>query len=126
MDCGAVRNICAIWHGYIVADGAVATDASKVAHSRTRANDAVGVNQGVVPYRCITVDFRSGIQQNTVSHRCTVLDTGVLQHHTTTSQLGVWTDVGTGGNDIEEPLAKCICVLIHLCPELIVADAHHQ
>lgn len=87
----------------MIADGAVAADAGKVAHSRTRANDAVGVNQGVVPYRYITVDFRSGIQQNTVSHRCTVLDTGVLQHHTTTSQLGVWTDVGTGATILGNP-----------------------
>lgn len=77
-------------------------------------------------YRCITVDLCSGIQQNTVANRRTVLDTGILQYHTTASQLGVWTDVGTGSNDVGERIAKCFCLLIHLCSELVVADANHQ
>ena len=124
--CRTIRNICAIRHSCIIADGAVAANAGKVAHSRTSANDAVGVNQGVVPYRYITVDFRSGIQQDTVANGCTILDASVLQHHTTTSQLGVWTDVSTRCNDIGEPIAKGFRLLIHLRSELVVADAYHQ
>ena len=73
MYCGAVRNICAVRHGCMIANRYVAADAGKTAYSRTGANHTVGVNQGVIPYRCITVDFRSGIQQNTVSDRCTIL-----------------------------------------------------
>ena len=125
MHCGAVRNICAIWHSCVIADGAVASDAGKASHSCAGANYAVGIDQSVVPYCCITVDFCSDIQQNTVSNGCTILDTSVLQHHTTTSQLGVWTDVGTGCNDVRERLAKGFRLLIHPCPELVVADANH-
>ena len=126
MYCGAVRNICAIWHSCIVADGAVAADASKVPHRCAGANNTVGMDQSAIPYRCITVDLCSGIQQNTISDRCTVLDTSVLQHHTTTSQLGVGADIGTGSNNVRKRIAKCFCLFIHLCPELVVANAHHQ
>lgn len=77
MYCGAVRNVRAIRHSYIIADGAVATNASKVAYDCAGADHAVGVNKGVVSYRCITVDFRSGIQQNTVANGHTILDTGI-------------------------------------------------
>lgn len=124
--CRTIRNICAIRHSCIIADGAVAANAGKVAHSRTSANDAVGVNQGVVPYRCITVDLCSGIQQNTVANGRTILDTGILQHHAATAQLCVWTDVGAGRNDIGKSKAKCFCFLIHLRPELIVSNADNQ
>ena len=72
------------------------------------------------------MDLRSGIQQNTVSHRCTVLDTGVLQHHTAIADFCERTDIGTGSNDVGKSKAKCFCFLIHLRPELVVADAHHQ
>ena len=126
MYCGAVRNICAIRHSCVIADGAVAADAGKAPHRCACANYAVGVDKSVVPYRCITVDFRSGIQQNTVAYGRTILDTSVLQHHTAASQLGVWTDVGTGSNDVGERIAKCFCLLIHLCSEPIIADSHHQ
>ena len=126
MYCSAVRNICAIRHSCMIADGAVAADAGKIPNSRTGADDAVGVNQGVIPYRCITVDFRSGIQQNAISHRCTILDTSVLQHHTATADFCERTDIGTGRNDVGKRKAKGFCLLIHLCPEPIVADAHHQ
>ena len=106
MYCGAVRNICTVRHDCMVADGNIAADAGKAAHSRTGADHTVGVDKGVVSYRCITVDLCSGVQQNAVTNRCTVLDTGVLQHHTTTSQLGVWTDIGTGSNDVWERITK--------------------
>ena len=86
----------------MIADGAVAADAGKVSHRCACANYAVGVDKGVVPYRRITVDLCSGIQQNTVANGRTVLDTGILQYHTTASQLSVWTDVGTGSNDVGE------------------------
>ena len=72
------------------------------------------------------MDLCSGIQQNTVANGRTVLDTGILQYHTTASQLSVWTDVGTGSNDVGERIVKCFCFLIHLCPKPVIADAHHQ
>ena len=106
MYCGAVRNICAIRHSCIIADGAVAANAGKISHSRTCANHTVGVNQGVIPYRCITVDFCSGVQQNTVANGRTILDTSVLQHHTATADFSKRTDVGTGSNDVWERIAK--------------------
>ena len=110
----------------MIADGAVAADAGKIPHRCACANYAVGVDKGVVPYRCITVDFRSGIQQNTVANGRTILDTGILQHHAATAQFCVWTDVGAGRNDIGKSKAKGFRLLIHLCPEPIVADTHHQ
>ena len=121
----SVFDICAIRHSCVIADGAVAADAGKVPHRCAGANNTVGVNQSVVPYRCITVDLCSGIQQNTATNGCTVLDASVLQHHTAVSHLGIRTDIGTGSNDVGEPIAKCFCFLIHLRPELVAADAHH-
>ena len=103
---GAVRNICAIRHSCIIADRAVAADASKVSHSGTGANHTVGIDQGVVPYRGITVDFCSGVQQNTVANGRTILDTSVLQHHTATANFSKRTDIRTGRNDIGKSKAK--------------------
>ena len=106
MYCGAVRNICAIRHRCIVAYGAVAANASKISHGRTSADHTIGIDQGIIPYRCITVDFRSSIQQNTIPDRCTVLNTSVLQSHTATADFSKRTDIGTGSNDVWERIAK--------------------
>ena len=114
MYCGAVRNICAIRHSCVIADGAVAADAGKVAHNGTGANHTVGIDQGVIPYRCITVDLCPSIQQNAVANGRTILDTSVLQQHAATADFRNWADVGTGSNDVGNPIAKCICFLIHL------------
>ena len=72
------------------------------------------------------MDFRSCIQQSTIANGRTILDTSVLQNHATTAQLSVKTDVGTGGNNVWKRIAKGFCLFIHLCPELVVADANNQ
>ena len=60
MYCGAVRNICAIWHGYIVADGAVVID--------------VGINVDEDGNLCGDVDFEDVAENASV---CTPVPGGV-------------------------------------------------
>lgn len=126
MHSRAVWDVRIIWHDCIIANGTVTTDTSTAAHNGSRADDAIGINQRIISDSRIAVDFGTGIQQNTIPDHCAILNTSILQYHTATAQLNIRADIGIGRNDVRECIAKCFCLLIHLCPELIVSNADHK
>ena len=103
--CCAVRDICPVRDNSIIANSHITADADALSDLCASTDNTVCIDERIILHDRITVDFCTRIQQNSVAHDCTILDAGILQDHTASTELCKGADISTTRNDIVESIA---------------------